>query len=230
MALRGSTTLALWDAGTVIWVCVAGSALHFAFELSEYWQPMALLAAVNESAWEHTKMYFWPGLLAALVQYTYTRHIARNYWLGKAAALLLTPVLIWITYFSYMGWVVSSGGKASLPTMLLIMVFGISAGQFASWRLLTLPTIAAVGPRTGPLVLVALTAIFTTFTWLPPRLPLFENFYCYQYTGEYGILEDYTPYRVFSRVDAAGQGQAGGGVNYCANFKPPAAAAADSGN
>ncbi len=31
--------LGLWEAGCVIWVCVAGSLLHFAFELSDYWTP-----------------------------------------------------------------------------------------------------------------------------------------------------------------------------------------------
>lgn len=107
--------LSLWEIGTVLWVCIAGSVLHFAFELSDYWRPMAVIAAVNESAWEHTKMYFWPGLLAALVQFTYTRNVAHNYWLGKSAALSITPCLIWLTYFSYMSWVVSSGGKPPSP-------------------------------------------------------------------------------------------------------------------
>ena len=215
-ARTGRLKLALWEIGTVFWVCIAGSALHFAFELSDYWRPMALFAAVNESAWEHTKMYFWPGLLAALVQYTYTRDVANNYWLGKAAALALTPVLIWFTYFSYMSWVVASGGKASLPTMLSIMVFGISAGQATSWVVLTRPTLRIATTRMAAGTLTALTAVFATFTYFPPKVFLFENFFCYQYTGEYGILNDYGPYRVFVRVDADGSAQEGGGVNYCA--------------
>lgn len=214
--LSPALRLGLWDAGTVIWICVAGSALHFAFELSEYWRPMALFAAVNESAWEHTKMYFWPGLAAALVQYTYTRSIAHNYWIGKAAALLITPVLIWVTYFAYMGWVVASGGKASLPTMLSIMVLGISTGQFASWYILTRPPFQARLQPYAVATMATLALVFASFTYLPPRVFLFENFFCYQYTGEYGILDDYTPYRVFVRLDANGQPQAGGGVNYCA--------------
>ncbi|MDH5254960.1 MAG: DUF6512 family protein [Gammaproteobacteria bacterium] len=212
----GRLKLALWETGTVVWVCVAGSALHFAFELSEYWRPMALFAAVNESAWEHTKMYFWPGLFAALVQYTYTRDVANNYWLGKAAALAITPVLIWLTYFSYMSWVVASGSKASLPTMLSIMVLGISAGQAASWTILTRPPLQRAATRTAAGVMATLTAVFATFSYFPPKFFLFENFFCYEYTGEYGILDDYAPYRVFVKVGADGSTRAGGGVNYCA--------------
>ena len=220
---RGKLKLALWDIGTVFWVCIVGSTLHFAFELSEYWRPMALFAAVNESAWEHTKMYFWPGLFAALVQYTYTRDVANNYWLGKAAALALTPLLIWVTYFTYMSWVVSSGGKASLPTMLSIMVFGISAGQATSWYLLTRPPLQLAGRRYATGAIATLTAIFATFSYFPPRAFLFENFFCYQYTGEYGILDDYGPYRVFVKVGADGSTKAGGGVNYCAGRQQAAA-------
>lgn len=213
---RAKLKLAAWEAGTVVWVCVAGSALHFAFELSEYWRPMAIFAAVNESAWEHTKMYFWPGLAAALVQYTYTRGVANNYWLGKAVALVLTPLLIWLTYFSYMGWVVSAGLKASLPTMLSIMVLGISVGQASSWFILSRQPFRVPVTRYAAASIAGLTVIFATFSYFPPRAFLFENFFCYQYTGEYGILDDYGPYRVFLRVDADGNSEAGGGVNYCA--------------
>ena len=221
----GRRKLALWEIGTVFWVCIAGSTLHFAFELSDYWRPMALFAAVNESAWEHTKMYFWPGLLAALVQYTYTRNVANNYWFGKAAALSITPVLIWLTYFTYMDRVVSSGGKASLPTMLAIMVFGISAGQAASYYLLTRPPIQIAARPFAAGALATLTAVFATFSFFPPRAFLFENFFCYQYTGDYGILDDYGPYRVFVKVGADGSKKEGGGVNYCAGKQRAAALA-----
>lgn len=160
--------LSLWEIGTVLWVCIAGSVLHFAFELSDYWRPMAVIAAVNESAWEHTKMYFWPGLLAALVQFTYTRNVAHNYWLGKSAALSITPCLIWLTYFSYMSWVVSSGGKASLPTMLLIMVLGIGIGQATSGYLLTRPlSLLRRGYATGAIGIMA--AVFATASFFPPE-------------------------------------------------------------
>lgn len=173
--LKPKARLAIWEAGCVLWVCFAGSLLHFAFELSDYWTPMALLAAVNESAWEHTKMYFWPGLLYALVQYTYTRDIANNYWLGKAAALAITPVAIFVTYYSYMGYVLVSGGKASLPTMLAIMVFGISLGQYASYQLLSRPRLGTGTRRYALTTYVVLIGMFSTFTFVPPRVFLFKS-------------------------------------------------------
>lgn len=221
---RRSRRLLAWEIGAILWVATAGSLLHFAFELSEYWRPMALLAAVNESAWEHVKMYFWPGLAFALVQYTYTRDVARNYWFGKAVALALTPAVILVSYFSYMAWVDATGGKPSLALMLGIMTFGIAAGQFASWLILTSPPLGAGTRRWAVAGYASLVFAFSTFTYLPPRLFVFENFYCYQYTGEYGILDNYEPYRVFYRGE-----RPGGGVNYCATFGQQATAASGPG-
>ena len=204
--------LALWETGCVVWICVAGALLHFAFELSEFWTPLALIAAVNESAWEHSKMYFWPGLLYALIQYTYTRGMANNYWLGKALALAVTPIVIFATYYSYMALIDITGDKASLPVMLSIMVFGVSFGQFVSYRILTSAPLRPELRRYALPGYAALIGMYSSFTFFPPKVFLFENFYCYQYTGDYGILPDYEPYRVFTRPE---DGAPGGGVNYC---------------
>ncbi len=212
--MRAKSKLLIWEIGCVFWVCSAGSLLHFAFELSDYWRPLALIAAVNESSWEHTKMYFWPGLVFALVQYTYTRDIANNYWLGKAAALAITPLAIFAIYFSYMGFITATDRQASLPTMLGIMVFGISLGQAASYKILTSEPLAAGLRRLAAPTFALLIAMFSTLTYFPPKIFLFENFFCYTYTGDYGILPDYEPYRVFTRA-----GDTGGGVNYCADFQ-----------
>jgi hypothetical protein len=209
--------LGLWEAACVVWVCVAGATLHFAFELSEYWQPMAFLAAVNESVWEHLKMYFWPGLFFALVQYTYTRDVANNYWLGKAMALAVSPLGIMIGYYAYFAYLTATDGRFSLASMLLLMLFGISVGQYVSYKILSMPPleIQLRGAVAG--TYAALVLMFGAFTYFPPKIFLFENFYCYQYTGEYGILSDYEPYRVFTRTENGIEEQ-GAGVNYCANL------------
>ncbi len=206
--------LGLWEAGCVVWVCVVGSVLHFAFELSEYWRPLAFLAAVNESAWEHTKMYFWPGLIYALIQYTYTRSIANNFWLGKALALAATPVAIFLSYYSYMYYVTSISGKASLPTMLMIMVFGIALGQYISFKTLTAAPLSLELRRCALPIYLVLIGMFASFTYFPPKIFLFENFYCYRYTGEFGILPDYSQYRVFVRDGEKSDTR----VNYCAEI------------
>ncbi|MCC5795321.1 MAG: hypothetical protein JJT85_11390 [Chromatiales bacterium] len=213
--MTARTKLLLWEIVCIFWVATVGSLLHFAFELSDYWTPMAFFAAVNESAWEHVKMYFWPGLFFALAQYTYTRHLANNYWLGKALALLVTPLVIFVCYFSYMAWVQASGARVTLWIMLMIMTFGITAGQLTSWFVLTREPLGAWRRPAASGIYVTLLLAFSTFTFFPPRVFLFNNFFCYQYTNEFGILDDYGPYRVFTRGE---DGSEAGGVFYCDNL------------
>jgi hypothetical protein len=214
-AMNNKTKLLLWEISCIFWIAIAGSLLHFMFELTNYLKPIAVFAAVNESIWEHTKMYFWPGIAFALAQYTYTRSYHNNYWLGKAVALFTTPITILVLYQSYMAFSNFSGIKPSLALMLAIMFLGIAAGQFSSYRILTSEPYSKDRLRFAFPTIGALVAMFSLFTYFPPKIFVFENFACYQYTGEYGILDDYTLYRVFTNVDAAGDVQAGGGVNYC---------------
>lgn len=212
-ALHRKLQLALWEVGCVVFVAVAGSILHFAFELSDFWTPLALVAAVNESAWEHSKIYFWPGVVYAVVQYTYTRGVANNYWFGKALASTVTPFSIFVIYYSYMALIDLLDTKASLQVMLSIMLIGISIGQFCSYLILSAAPLQHRLRRLALPLYAGLLGMYSSFTFLPPKVFLFENFFCYRYTGDYGILPDYAPYRVFTRE---GDPTPAGGVNYCA--------------
>ncbi len=185
---------------------------------------MAFLAAVNESVWEHLKMYFWPGLFFALVQYTYTRDIANNYWLGKAVALAISPLIIAVGYYGYFAYLTATSGKVSLASMLLLMFIGIGIGQYISYKILTMPPLAMQLKSAIATSYAVLVFMFGSFTYFPPKVFLFENVYCYQYTGEYGILSDYEPYRVFTRSEN-GVEQEGAGVNYCAKLMTAEASA-----
>jgi hypothetical protein len=216
MAIKSNTKLLIWELGCVLWICFAGSSLHFAFELSDYWTPLAIIAAVNESIWEHLKIYFWPGLLYALVQYTYTRNIANNYWLGKVVALAITPVVITLSYHGYMAWVVNTGAATSVGAILLIMFFGVLAGQLCSYRILKSAPYHFTGRRSVTAGYASLIFMFSAFTFFPPQLFLFENYLCYQYTAEYGILDDYEPYRMFLRPGEEAS-ESGSSIWYCAN-------------
>ncbi len=60
-----------WEVWGILFIIFVGSSLHFLFALSGSWRAIAWLAAVNESAWEHLKMAFWPTLLWALLEYAF---------------------------------------------------------------------------------------------------------------------------------------------------------------
>jgi len=59
----------LWESAGIILIVVLGSVLHFAFEWSRRWTPVAMIAAVNESVWEYLKLGFWLALAYAILGY-----------------------------------------------------------------------------------------------------------------------------------------------------------------
>ena len=191
--------LILWELGSFIWVVLAGSALHFSFEFSEFWTPLAFISAVNESVWEHLKMYFWPGLIYALVQYTYTRDIANNYWLAKLGSLIMTPIGIVISFYGYLAITLPLYGKGFFELDLMTMVFGLTLGSITAYKIMISPKLDKPSKNTVIAGYLTLVAMFSTFTYYPPKIFLFENYFGYEYRGEYGILEDYEPYRVFRK-------------------------------
>ena len=191
--------LIFWEIGSFIWVVLAGSALHFSFELSEFWTPLAFISAVNESVWEHLKMYFWPGLIYALVQYTYTRDIANNYWYAKLASLIVTPLGITLSFYGYLAISLPLYGQGFFVMDLMTMVVGLLLASIVAYKIMVKPPMELPKKKNILAGYLIITAMFSTFTFFPPKIFLFENYFGYEYSGEYGILEDYEPYRIFRK-------------------------------
>lgn len=190
-------TVAIWEAVGGLVIFFAGSFLHFLYELSGFAIIAAPFGSVNESTWEHLKLFFWPGLAFAVVQHAYLRHAVNNFWAAKAASLALVTVGVGVAFYAYVGVVLPIYGKGNLLGTLVTAAIGVTIGQAASYRLLT-------GVQRGPWVrtlavaaIIAMAVMFVAFTFAPPRIFLFENFFGYVYDGQFGILEDYTPYLVF---------------------------------
>jgi hypothetical protein len=68
-----------WELGGIAFIVVVGSALHFVFEWSGRAIPVAPIAAVNESVWEHLKLGFWPALVYAALEYSRFGKSANNF-------------------------------------------------------------------------------------------------------------------------------------------------------
>ena len=169
-----------WELAGIGFIILAGSALHFVFEWTGYWRPAALIAAVNESMWEHLKMAFWPGLMFALVEYPFIRKAAHNVWVAKGLGLFTMPVVIVALFYGYKAIL----GRDYLWMDILIFALAVVAGQLVSYRILIAPRMGRYVQWGGMILLVILIAAFSSFTYRPPRLFLFED----PRTHEYGIL------------------------------------------
>jgi hypothetical protein len=169
-----------WELGGIFFIVVLGSLLHFTFEWSGRAIPIAPIAAVNESIWEHLKLAFWPALLYTALEYGRFGKSANNFFFAKTLGIYLMPITIVVLYYTYTAIL----GHGLLEVDIAIFVIAVIVGQLVSYKLLTASPLPARLNRFAPIALVVLGILFVLFTFYPPQVPLFKD----SVTGAYGIL------------------------------------------
>jgi len=169
-----------WELGGIIFIVAMGSLLHFAFEWSGRAIPIAPIAAVNESVWEHLKLGFWPALVYAVLEYSRFGKSAKNFFLAKTLGIYLIPITIVVLFYSY----TAIFGHGLLIVDIAIFVVAVIVGQLVSYRLLIASPLSERLNRFAPIALVVLGILFVLFTFYPPHIPLFKD----SVTGGYGIV------------------------------------------
>ncbi len=93
-----------WEMWGILFIVLLGSLLHFTFELSGGWRPLAIVSAVNESVWEHLKLAFWPAVFWTIIEYFLVFRKARDqrskFVLAKAIGAYIMPLVIVIIFYS----------------------------------------------------------------------------------------------------------------------------------
>jgi hypothetical protein len=169
-----------WELGGIAFIVVLGSVLHFVFEWSGGAIPVAWIAAVNESVWEHLKLGFWPALIYAAVEYSRFGKSANNFHFAKTVGIYLIPITIVVLYYVYTAIL----GHGLLAVDIAIFVVAVIVGQLVSYKLLTASPLPERLNRFAPIALVVLGILFVLFTFYPPQFPLFRD----PVSGGYGIV------------------------------------------
>ncbi|WP_104017960.1 DUF6512 family protein [Roseovarius nitratireducens] len=160
----------LFELGGAVFMVVVGSALHFLFEFAGGWPPLALIAAVNESIWEHLKLAFWPGLFWAATAPLPAGLRRRDVLAVKGPGLLITAVLIVVVFTAY----VTILGHNVLALDIGTFVAAILIGQTLSAALLAQGAfLRGIVLRAGLGLLGLQILAYSLFTFLPPDHWLF---------------------------------------------------------
>lgn len=158
-----------------------GSFMHFLYDLS--WQnPLAgLIAPVNESVWEHTKMVLLPVILWWAVYYIINGRrydIDKNKWFTGALVSLVTSIMaIPLLYYFYTG----AFGVEILAVDISILLLAILFGQLLGLHFYKFSK--GIDAYLSIAIMIVIIFIFIAFTIYPPHLPIFRD----SMTGKYGI-------------------------------------------
>jgi len=183
----------LYEIGGFLFILIAGSLLHFAFELSNFWIPIAFLTPVNESIWEHLKMVFWPGLIFFVFEYFHLKSQVKNFWVAKAICLFIMPLFIAVGWYGMVALI----GENIFVIDIFLFVTAIIVGQNLSYKVISTNRFSVQNNVYSIIAIFMLGLAFIYFTYFPPRIFLFEHMDLAN-TGKYGILENYESLRIMS--------------------------------
>jgi hypothetical protein len=140
--------------------------------------PLALIAAVNESVWEHLKLGFWPALFYALIEYKYLRKPTNNFLFAKVTCLYLIPISITALFYLYTTFV-----EDMLVADIAIFILAVVIGQVTGYCLLSRRKLPECLRALTIVALAISVLVFALFTFFPIHLPIFRD----PISGAYGI-------------------------------------------
>ena len=169
--------MGLWQFFGFAFVSLLGTLLHFLYEWTGNRAIVALVSGVNESTWEHMKLLYFPLLVFALLQRRFWGE-REDFWCVKLRGTLYGLVLIPVLFYTL------NGAFGKTPDFLNISIFFVSAGAVFLWETRRFK-------KENPCrfsflalwLLLAIGVLFVVFTFVSPKIPLFED----PLTGMYGV-------------------------------------------
>ncbi|MFZ5352857.1 MAG: DUF6512 family protein [Bacillota bacterium] len=166
-----------WEAVGFLFSITAGFLLHYCFEWSNSFKPIAFLCAVNESVWEHLKLCFWPFIIFSIIEYLSWGKKNGNFLMAKFVGSYIGPVFIITAFYIY----TTILGTHNLFLDIGIYAISVIVQYLVSYRLITADRSYSEYNLTVALLLISAMIAFILFTYMPLKLDIFmdhtSNFY-----------------------------------------------------
>ncbi|MFA5031867.1 MAG: DUF6512 family protein [bacterium] len=171
----------IWEFWGVIFIFLFGALLHFAYDFSNSWKPLALISAVNESTWEHLKIAFWPAFIYSTIEFFVFGQKVKNFCFAKACSFLIIPIVIIVIFYSYTYFT----GDNILFVDISTFFIAIAVAQLVGYKLMSLKKEYSFLNIIGIIIIIINLYCYAFFTYFPPKSKLFLD----PVTGKYGIVE-----------------------------------------
>ena len=164
----------------VLFTFISGTLLHFCYELSNRAVWSILIAAINESVWEHIKIFILPYLFWAIIEICYLRTPMKKTIVAKTIGIYIFSAITILFYYTYSGIL---GHSISLLDIVSVFIWIILA-HYISYKLVLSNLELDKFFTISAFLLTILLAMYLTFSVNPPKLDLFKD----PQTGLYGII------------------------------------------
>lgn len=164
----------------VIFTFAAGTLLHFCYELSNHSVWSILIAAVNESVWEHVKIFILPYLFWAVIEICYLRVPMKKTLVAKAIGIYAFAAITILFYYTYSGIV----GHSILIVDIISVFLWVVLSHYISYKLILSNLKLEQFFTIFAFALILLLTMYLTFSVNPPKIDLFKD----PKTGLYGII------------------------------------------
>ena len=166
----------------VIYLIAAG--LHFVYDFSGQSALSILFGAVNESVWEHIKIFCAGYVIYAFLELLCIKNLPfKKFVVAKTAGLYFMSIFIIAYYYTYTFFT----KKPILAVDLILSFAAVVLAQYISYNL-TVKDINTENLFDISVMLIMLFFImFFSFTVFPPKLGLFRD----PNTNSYGVIDTY---------------------------------------
>ena len=162
-------------------VFIIASLLHFIYDLSPN-VLTSLFGAVNESVWEHIKIFTIAYLFYGFIEMLLIRPAFKRFVVAKTLGVIAQGALIPLVYYAYTIFI----QKPLLIVDLLIGFLSAVSGFLVSYRLYKSDREIEKYFLTSIMILFLILMSLLCFTYFPPEAELFRDVV----TGEFGIVPE----------------------------------------
>lgn len=171
-------SIGLWQLWGFAVTSLSGTVLHFLYEWLGRAVCIAPFSAVNESTWEHMKIFFFPAFIFAILQSFFFRN-REDFWSVKLRGIIIGLLLIPVLFYTY------NGAIGRSPAWVNISIFFVSAAiaYLYEARLFNTNSLRYKSSKLPFAVLSVIALLFIVFTFATPEISIFRD----PLTQTYGI-------------------------------------------
>lgn len=172
-----------YEIGSIFFIFGLASFLHYVYDLTNGSIVSIIFGAVNESVWEHMKIFIIAYIVWAVIELLCLKPPFKQYVVAKVIGLVFLSAAIPIGFYIYTFFTKQS---IVFVDIALVIVWVIVAA-FISYKLTVSEIDLKPYYHISLLILLLYVVMVFCFTVFPPKLELFRD----PITGLYGVIPDY---------------------------------------